>query len=116
MSKRIFVIVITLGLTACSFSGTYLEPPESSSTTLDIDSDIQACMSEAYSQRDLTPAERDLIAGRETARLFMNGRPVVTPEGKPALHQSMIPQSTNQAADRYAVCLINRGYKWEQMT
>lgn len=116
MSKRIFVTLITIGLAACSFSGTYLEPPESSGTTSDVNRDIRACMSEAYTMRDLTPAERDLILGKETARFFMNGRPVVTPEGKPALHQSLIPQSTNQAADRYAVCLINRGYKWEEVT
>jgi len=116
MSKKIFVIVVTLGLAACSFSGTYLEPPKSSGTTVDINSDIRACMSVAYSERDLTAVERKFISGKETARFFMNGRPVITPDGNPALHQSPIPQKLNQAADRYAVCRINRGYKWEQMT
>ena len=115
MNEKIFVIVITIGLTACAFSGTYLEPPESRATTFDIDGDIRDCMSEAMVNRNLTPAERDLILDKETARFFMSGRPTITPEGRPALHQSLLPQSPNERADRYAVCLINRGYKWEQM-
>jgi hypothetical protein len=104
-----------MGLTACTFSGTYLEPPESRATTSDINGDIQDCISVARISRDLTPAERDLISGKETVRFFMNGRPVVTQEGRPALHQSLLPQLSYESADRYAVCLINRGYKWEQI-
>lgn len=114
MHKAIMIILASCALTACAFSGTYLEPPSSRSASDTITSDMRACLSEARDPRELTAEEQTLIAGKETARLFMNGRPVISPEGKPALHQSVLPQSENQMADRYAVCLLKLGYTWDQ--
>lgn len=114
MRNMVLIGVAIIGLTACSFSGTYLEPPASRASSPDINSDMRACLSEAKVQRELTSEERKLIEGKETARFFMHGRPVVSPEGKPALHQSALPQSSNDVADRYAVCFLKRGYSWEK--
>jgi hypothetical protein len=109
-----FILAVTaVGLSACAYSGTFLEPPTLRASAPGINSDMRACMSEAATPRELTASERELIAGKETARFFMQGRPVVSPEGKPALHQSALPQSSNEAADRYAVCLLKRGYTWQ---
>jgi hypothetical protein len=114
MQKAVATILVSYVLTACSFSGTYLEPPPSKSESDAITADMDACLSEAREPRELTVQEQMLIAGKDTARLFMNGRLVVNPEGKPALHQSAFPQSSNHMADRYAVCLLKRGYTWAQ--
>lgn len=114
MRNIVLMSIVTIGLSACAFNGTYLEPPTTRASSPDIVSDMRACLSDARVQRELTPEERNLIEGKETARLFMHGRPVVSPEGKPALHQSVLPQSSNDAADRYAVCLLKRGYSWAE--
>ena len=66
--RTLFLIsVTTIGLTACSFSGSYLEPPASRASPGEINSDMRACLSEAKLQRDLTSEDRKLIAGKETA-------------------------------------------------
>ena len=114
MIRIVIVILLLCALTACTFSGIYLEPPQSNSTSDTIAVDMQACVYEAQAPRELTAEEQALIDGKETARLFMNGRPVITPDGKPALHQSAFPQPSNKLADRYAVCLLQKGYTWEQ--
>ena|GEM_PF-3313746 len=104
---------VAAGLSGCGFSGTFLEPPTSSASAHGMNADINAFLSEAAAPGVLTASERALVAGRETARFFMAGRAVVTPEGKPALHSSVLPQLSNEAADRYAVCLLKRGYTWQ---
>ena len=113
MRNPLLTITTVLSLSACAYSGTFLEPPSAHAAARDINADIRACMSEAATPRELTASERQLIAGKETSRFFMEGHPVVSPEGKPALHQSAFPQSASAAADRYAVCLLKRGYTWQ---
>ena len=114
MQKAVAIVLASYVLTACSFSGTYLEPPPSKSASDAIMADMKACVSEARDPRELTAEEQTLIAGKDTARFFMNCRLVVTSEGKPAMHQSVLPQTSNDMADRYAVCLLKRGYTWAQ--
>jgi hypothetical protein len=113
MSRKICVMVFAVGLTACGYTGRYLVPPESRATTSDIDSDIMGCMSEAAEYRSLTPAERELIAGKKPERLMLRGQPFKTPEGYPGEHQLANSGMPMDLADRYAVCLLNRGYEWE---
>lgn len=113
MHNRSLIVTAVLALSACAYSGTFLEPPPTRGATKDINADMRACMLEAAAARELTAPERQLIAGKETSRLFMEGHPVVNPDGKPALHQSAFPQSANAAADLYALCLLKRGYTWQ---
>lgn len=114
MQQTVAIIIASCLLTACACHGTYLEPPPSISAADTITADMHACLSEAREPRELTAEEQTLIADKDTARFFMNGRPVINTEGKPALHQSAFPQSSNHLADRYAVCLLKRGYTWAQ--
>jgi len=113
MRNQLLITTAVLTLSACAYSGTFLEPPSAHTAAKDINADMRACMLEASTPRDLTATERQLIAGKETSRFFMEGRPVVNPDGKPALHQSAFPQSAKAAADLYAVCLLKRGYIWQ---
>lgn len=113
MRQSFNLSIAAIILSGCGFSGTFLEPPASRSLAQDMNADMRACISRAAAPAALTASERELIAGRETARFFMAGRPVVSPEGKPALHQSALPQFSTDTADRYAVCLLKRGYTWQ---
>ena len=114
MRKVTFIYAVCVALTSCTYRGTYLEPPVSN--TPDINADISLCLSEAKVERNLTAEERQLIAEKETTRFFMHGRPTVSPEGKPALHQSILPRFNKHTAyaDRYAVCLLKLGYTWSE--
>lgn len=110
----IFICLVAELLASCAFSGTYLEPPASHGAPSAVNIDMDACLAEAGTPRELSSEERRLIEGKETSRLFMHGQPVVSPDGKPALQQSAFPSSNDPFADRYAVCLLRRGYSWRQ--
>ncbi len=57
-------------------------------------------MQTASISREPTTAARALLEGKPTSRSFMKGRPVVKPDGKPALHQSVIrPNSSDPYGD-----------------
>ncbi len=106
------ILSIAFVLAGCAFSGIYLDPPTERSLSSNVEVDIRDCMIEASEERTLTSDELAILEGKETARLFMNGRPVITPDGKPALHQSLFPQPASASADRYALCLLQKGYRW----
>ena len=110
MKNSLLLGLTALSIAGCAYRGTVLAPP---TPQTQIGQDVRACFSEAAAPRVLSAPERALIAGKDTARFFMNGRPVVNPDGVPALHQSVLPQTSNEQADRYAVCLLSRGYKWQ---
>jgi len=114
--RNIIFIAFAVFLTACAFSGTYLEPPAANTTPSNMNADMNECLFEANKPVALSQKDIQLIEGKETVRFFMNGRRVVTPGGKPALHQSLIPRlyKTNGLSNRYAVCLIRRGYNWAE--
>ena len=111
--RTLSTLVTAFVLTACAYSGTFLEPPQSHASAQNINADMRACLSEAMVSRELTTSERELIAGKDTSRFFMEGHLVVNPDGRPALHQSAFPQTANPMADRYAVCLLKKGYAWQ---
>jgi hypothetical protein len=70
-------------------------------------------MSEAAEHRSLTSVELELIAGKKPERLMRNGQPFKTPEGYPGQHQLANSGMPMGLADRYVICLLNRGYEWE---
>ena len=115
MRTWLLVVFFTLSSAGCAYRGTVLAPPATRLSQTQVGEDMRACLAESSKPRVINSAERELVAGKETARLFMNGRPVVNPDGNPALHQSLLPQSANEQADRYAVCLLSRGYKWQSI-
>ena len=108
-------VLALVTLTGCTTKGFVLEPPTGRGDQAVIASDMRKCGQEARTPREITSAERSALAGKPTARLFMNGRPVVTPEGKPALHLGAFSgDESTPFADRYALCLLGQGYTWRE--
>jgi hypothetical protein len=115
MRKLATSLAVAFLLAACTWSGTYLAPPpDATGDSSAISQDMTSCESVARTGQSLSSQDLQLVDGKETARLFMSGRLVVNPDGNPAFHQSLVPQRESAYADRYAVCLLKRGYTWQE--
>jgi len=115
MNMRITVFLAFILVSGCVTKGLMLEPPGDRTDNRLVKEDMNTCIQTARTPREPTTAERKLLEGNPTSRFFMNGRPVVTPDGKPALHQSAVrPNSSDPYTDLYALCLLSKGYTWRE--
>jgi hypothetical protein len=92
-------------------------PPQTSKDK--VTADIRECMGQAHAAvrlglGALDPADRVLLEGRPTGKFFMHGRPVVTRRGYPGPHTSLLPHPNTEFTDQYVVCLLKKGYRWQE--
>jgi hypothetical protein len=112
---RTSILILVGILSACASKGFMLDPPSGRSDQSAIGADMNKCLQAARTPREITAAERAALADKPTDRFFMNGRPVVNTEGKPALHMGAFSSnSSSPFADRYALCLLSQGYTWRE--
>ena len=121
--RGIFLVVGVVAISGCAAPAAYrLTPPTNRPTGEDRRHDIQDCLTIARMwerKLPLTPEEKAALGDKDTAGFIYQGRPFV--DGNtfvPMRRESLLRESTTltgsrEVSDRYVVCLMSKGYRWD---